>query len=429
MLVCGRDPFRYAGGLESFVRAHALVARELGLHPHLFGLGDRAEVCEMPEGTLHSVRNPARRVRVRSFAASLYAPWLGRAVVRFLADRRGPHVIHAFGGWGDVGRGACAALARRGVETALVTTAWSTMAHESRAKLESEVITGSRRLLYEHRAEAAWATHISRRFEHRAYIASRAVIVNYESVRRLLEEAYGPDLRIRRTTYAAPTAFEPEPAAGPEPAELARLGEPDAPLIVTVSRHDGRKGLDVFIRALATLRDAGIPFRACLVGPGPLLAGHRALVADLGLADRVALPGTVLEVTPYLRAADVFVLPSIEEGSGSLSVLEALQTGVAIVSSDVDGMAEDLTDGEDAVLVPPGDTAALADALTGLLADPARRERLARAGRALYERRFSPAAAAADLGAVYAEVGLPVRRIASATRATSSSDTDGPEGR
>ena len=88
---------------------------------------------------------------------------------------------------------------------------------------------------------------------------------------------------------------------------------------------------------------------------------------------------------------------------------------MAIVSTNVDGMPEDLSDGENALLVAPGDVAALAGALERLL-DEAYRARLGQAGRERYETRFSPEAAARDLGELYAELGLsPARRMALAT--------------
>ena len=115
-----------------------------------------------------------------------------------------------------------------------------------------------------------------------------------------------------------------------------------------------RKGVDVLIRALARVRDDGHDFRAALVGTGHLLEAHRELVRELGLADRVVLPGRVPTVGAYLRHADIFSLPSLAEGSGSMSVLEALQYGVPVVSSAVDGMIEDLTDDVDSLLVETG---------------------------------------------------------------------------
>lgn len=415
VLLCGRDPFAYKGGSESYERAVGLLARDLGLHAHFFAVSNRTTVVEHPEGTLHLVRSLPGMPRV--FNAVLHRPALHRALVGFLARRSGPHVIHAFGGWSEIGRGVRDALRGRGVEVEMVATAWMAIEHETQAKLDDAQTSGSLGLWL--RFETWLARHWSGPFEHCGYRACRYVLVNYESVRGFLQDHYTDDMAIRRITYTPPTAWD----------EIGPRRRADPPLVLSISRHDGRKGLDGLLDALALLRDRGVPFRARLTGGGILLGAHRAQARRLGLEDRVEFPGRVPEVMPHYREADVYVLPSTQEGSGSVSVLEALQAGCAIVSTDVDGMPEDLTHERDALLVPPSDAGALADALQRLLVDPGLRERLGAAGRATYEERFSPAAAAADLGAVYAELGLPARVTASATRATSASVSDGPDGR
>jgi glycosyltransferase involved in cell wall biosynthesis len=155
---------------------------------------------------------------------------------------------------------------------------------------------------------------------------------------------------------------------------------------------------------LAQLWSAGVLFRACLLSGGALLDAHRQLARRLGIADVVALPGWVPDPFPYLQHADVFVLPSLQEASGSLAAIEAMQAGVALVASRLDGIPEDLTDGDDAVLVPPGDAGALAKALGRVLDDPGGRARLAQRARQTFEARFSPQALTRALGDLYAEM-------------------------
>lgn len=183
-------------------------------------------------------------------------------------------------------------------------------------------------------------------------------------------------------------------------------------MVVSVSRHDPRKGIEVLLRALAELCRDAVPFRAIVLGPGTLLEAHRRLARRLGLDGAVSMPGRVDDVGPYLKTADVYVLPSLAEASGSVSVLEALQAGIAVVASACDGLPEDLTDGRDALLVPPGDAAALATALRTAVADDALRSRLAAAGRRRYEERFSAQGLIDALAAVYAELGVVTPRAA-----------------
>jgi glycosyltransferase involved in cell wall biosynthesis len=114
----------------------------------------------------------------------------------------------------------------------------------------------------------------------------------------------------------------------------------------------------------------------------------------------------VSDVVPYLRHSDIFVLPSLEEGSGSESVLEAMQAGVPVVASGVDGIPEDLTDGVEALLVQPGDAESLRRPLERLLASAGLRAELGAAARRRYEECFSPPIVIEALRAFYGELGL-----------------------
>ena len=92
-------------------------------------------------------------------------------------------------------------------------------------------------------------------------------------------------------------------------------------------------------------------------------SNERREQAPVGLDRSVAQPGYVSDVAPYLSAADIFVLPSLSECSGSVSVLEALRAGKPVIASACDGLPEDLLDGQDSLLVAPGDVGALAGPL------------------------------------------------------------------
>src|SRR4051794_41385524 len=124
------------------------------------------------------------------------------------------------------------------------------MEHESEAKLRSGVLRRHPLLRLMYRLELAWVRASGRRAEDRMVRSCRKIIANYASVASLVREAYGHSLEIELMPYAAVTAFDPQ--ENPQsPPELP--GEPRDPLIVAVSRHDGRKGVDVLIRALSGL--------------------------------------------------------------------------------------------------------------------------------------------------------------------------------
>lgn len=413
VLVAGRDLFTASGGTEAYVLGQALAAHRAGYRPHVLSMGRRDETLVEPFGLVHRLASPVRPVR--GITCMLQRRWLVPRIVELLRDRPGPHVIHSYGVWVDSAVLAARELRAQGVEVGVVATSFTVTHHETGPKLRSTVVRRSPRLLASHLVEHAWTRVVTARHERRGYLAADRVLANYRSVEALMHEHFDRRIETGIVTYAAPLAFREEAAPGaPAPAlpdALAGLGG-DGPLIVAVSRHDGRKGLDVLLRALGRLRDAGVPFRACLCGTGPLWDGHRRMVEDLRLGDRVVLPGRVPDVWPYLHHADVYVLPSLEEGSGAVAVLEALQAGVAIVASDVDGLPEDLTRDHDALLVPPGDEHALQHALAALATDPGLRERLGAAAHRTYAERFSADRVAAANAEVYAALGLPARTAA-----------------
>ena len=406
ILIGGRDPMLFPGGLESFLRAYGRAAIRAGYEPHHFCIGREARVEATPFGVLHVAKTPYRPLRGILVAA--HGRCIVAAIDRFVAASRGPCLIHSLGPWAGVGAAAARRLARRGIEGITVATPYSTCEHETRAKIRGLTRAHGWWPRIELRAELLWIRLAVNPSERRGLRESRRVLVNYESVEAIVRAAYGSAIRFGRIAYASEMAFaraESERPAAPAP--LAALAPASAPLIVSVSRHDARKGVDVLLRALARLRGEGRPFRACLVSGGPLLERHRAFAANLGLGSCTLLTGRVPDAYAYLKQADVFVLPSIEEGSGSLSLLEAMQAGVAPVVSRVDGIPEDVADGESALMAAPGDAEDLARTIGRVLDDVALRERLARRAHAVYRARFSAEAFAAALRHAYTALGYP----------------------
>lgn len=413
VFISGKDPVDSRGGAQHYVRVHARAAMRAGFEPHVFCATSRTDVIETDFGIVHRTRSsPLQRVRRdpqmefhRSFIF-WHAPRVAASVERFLLTREGPYLIHGFSTWGYMGVLASRRLRRRGIEAPALTGFFTTADHESRAKMRG-VIPGHghfQRLRYA--ADHLWYKAVVAHYDRRTYVESRLVTVNYESVRRLLLETYGRGAPIRKLPYTSESAFLRREVTqpSPEPEAIARLQPRDAPLVLAVSRHDPRKGLDVLLRALAILRAGGVRFRACLVSGGPLLPAHQQLAARLRIDDVTAITGWVADPYPYLQQADVFVLPSLQEASGSLALLEALHAGVAVVASGIDGIPEDVVDGDSALLVAPRDASALAEAIRAVVTDPALRYRLARRARETFLQKFSADAFVHALAQTYAEV-------------------------
>lgn len=167
----------------------------------------------------------------------------------------------------------------------------------------------------------------------------------------------------------------------PDPAQrTARAGLPqlrhlpaDAPLVVCVGRLCRQKGQDILLRAWPRVNATVTGAHLVLVGDGP---DRERLMR--GAPPGVLFAGASRDTRPWLRAADVVVLPSRWEGM-ALAPLEAMALGRPVVVSDVGGARESLPPGHAAhALVPPEDPEALAVALTTLLTRPELRESLGR---------------------------------------------------
>ncbi len=170
---------------------------------------------------------------------------------------------------------------------------------------------------------------------------------------------------------------------------LPRETVPHKPLgspvrLLAAGRFDVTKGFDVLLRACALLRKKGVDFTLTLVGGGGRIMGLgaletslRELCAKLGLDDIVSFPGLVSHdaFPAILRSHDIFVAPCVVAPDGKRdgipnTVIEAMSYGMAVVSTDVNGLPEVVRHNDTGLVVRPGDPEGLAEALARLAADP-----------------------------------------------------------
>jgi colanic acid/amylovoran biosynthesis glycosyltransferase len=162
------------------------------------------------------------------------------------------------------------------------------------------------------------------------------------------------------------------------------------PLIIAAGRLIAKKGFADLVRACGLLFERGKSFRCEIIGEGPLENELREQIEESGLRDRVALPGAKpqREVRQRLAAARVFVLPSVIDPEGGMDnlptvIMEAMATGLPVVSTPIGGIPEMVIERETGFLVQPGDATALADAMEKLIGNSSLARKLGQAG---YER-------------------------------------------
>ncbi len=180
-----------------------------------------------------------------------------------------------------------------------------------------------------------------------------------------------------------------------------RLGAHDI-LLGTVGRLDAQKSQSTLVDAVARLRGRAA-VRCLLIGEGPKRASLEAQIRRLKLEDCVQLLGERDDVTAWLSALDIFVLPSLWEGLPN-ALLEAMAMGLPVVASAVDGIVEAVSDGKNGLLAPTRNAAALAKRILELSADAQLRQRLGLAAKATINERFSLLDMIAAYEKAYSEV-------------------------
>jgi len=172
--------------------------------------------------------------------------------------------------------------------------------------------------------------------------------------------------------------------------------------LISVCRLVPAKGLDVLLKACARIKAKGHPFVLHLIGDGPIREDLEKMAQDLGLYDDIIFYGYMLHPEEFMPFFDVFVLPSRAEAFGSVFA-EAALCQLALVGTNVGGIAEQIEHGVNGLLVPVEDDKALADALETVIIDPDYRYQLARTASDKAKRDYSLERVIAQLKKVYRE--------------------------
>lgn len=228
------------------------------------------------------------------------------------------------------------------------------------------------------------------RLELLLYRRFRSVVGVSESIRATLLESGVPD-RVLTVIRNGVDGGE-QLGAGRAEELRAEIGlRPGERLVINTGRLTKQKAQASIVEAACILADGRAPIRFLIVGDGELADDLRDRIRAAGLEETVLLLGFRDDVRDLLRIADLYVLPSYDEGM-PMALLEAAAEGLPIVASPVGDVPRVVQDGESGLLVEPGDADQLAATISRLLEDPALAERCAARARAVVERDYSSAA-------------------------------------
>jgi phosphatidyl-myo-inositol alpha-mannosyltransferase len=206
--------------------------------------------------------------------------------------------------------------------------------------------------------------------------------------------------RFGGTMAVVPNGVAPEFFASPKPLEGWKQ---DGPTILFVGRLEPRKGLEYLVRAFLRLKPAFPRLRLLVVGRDDRGQQPKAMaMVPPRLRPDLVFVGSVpqADLPSWYASADVFCAPSLGGESFGIVLAEAMAVGLPVVCSDIGGYRDVVRDGTDGLLVPPRDPEALAEALAGLLDNPARLAAMGEAAAAA-ARRYAWEVVAGQVAEVY----------------------------
>ena len=226
-----------------------------------------------------------------------------------------------------------------------------------------------------------------------------AIVVNCDFVRRHLEQQERvPPGRIQ-ICYNGIDLEAFSPLDVPRPPDLPR----DSFVIGVVCALRPEKGLPTLLHAFARVRHLRAGMKLAIVGDGPMLESLRSESAALGIREDCVYALSTEKVTDWLRAIDIFVLPSLSEALSN-ALMEAMACGCPVVASNVGGNPELVRSGETGLLFEPADAPGLASALITLIENESLRMRLAEAGARFVREHLSICASAQRMGGIYEQL-------------------------
>lgn len=237
------------------------------------------------------------------------------------------------------------------------------------------------------------AANWGRRYARFIYPLANAIVAQTDDAAEFLGRTFGKKV----FSVANPIL----PTAAVEPMKLKR------PAMIGLGRLSQEKGFDLLLHAFAAIASRYPDWHLYVFGDGPERSRLEALVRHLGLAGRVAFPGAISDPTTALRAGDLFVVSSHIEGF-SLVLAEAMASGLPAVSTDAGGPRAIIRDQYDGLLVPPGDTGALASAMARLMGDDDLRATFAARAPEVLDR-YSLVKALSCWDALFGRICRPVR--------------------
>jgi glycosyltransferase involved in cell wall biosynthesis len=221
-------------------------------------------------------------------------------------------------------------------------------------------------------------------------ISTKIICVSESDRQQALKLGVGNRRKLATVRYGIYNTTVPQANPGLEPVKM-----------IMVARFNEQKDQATLLRAIARLKHHSLHLN--LAGSGPSFETCKALAVELGISDRLSFLGDRRDVPELLQQSQVFILSTHYEGL-PISILEAMRCGLPVIGSSVNGIPEEVEQGQTGFVVPPRDPEALAKALDRILSSSELRISMGIAAKAKFEREFTIDRMTDETQMIYAEV-------------------------
>lgn len=388
-IISGKSPIGDSGGYPAYAYNLARILTSLGYKIHIFAISNKDEIKKTKYGTVYFTNTklislfPVLRY-IALAGLPYYSLILYKTMKKVLSNSKNEHcIVWGMGPWGLPGI-LLKLFPPQSTSVLAFTSYFTCTRHEMLGAYKSirindyGVKTKLKYFIVYH-----FIARIFNLLEQFTLWWCDRIIVHYKSSEDIINKYF----TLKSTTKISrfPWYVDIFPREGPPAKKLRSYNHP---LIVSICRQDPRKGLNFLIRAMKQVVSV-IPEAHCLiVGSGEFLDLNKKLIKKLNLENNVSIVGFVPDIRPILKEADIAVIVPLAQGSSALTVLEAMSYKKAIVASRCDGIPEDITDQKSGLIVEPGNSSEISQAIIRLLQNNDLRKRLGSNAYVAYKNRF-----------------------------------------
>ncbi|MBI2028406.1 MAG: glycosyltransferase family 4 protein [Candidatus Levybacteria bacterium] len=385
-IVCGKSPIKsYGGGYSTFAINLARILNNLGHKVFIVAIGEKNEKVELDFCTLLIFKILFFDYYTTALPSLPFSSFIFANGIKREAQEKhfAKFIIWGIGPWGLSG----VYLKREFNEKViLINNYFTTIKHEWGGSIKALRISDYG-ILKKIKFLLIYYTIVQflTLFEERIIKRADIIVTNYRSTEEILKKQFSiGQSKFFRTTFLTQVYSR-------QAKEGKIVNNKDIPkkYILYLSRHDPRKGINFLLHTMKILVEQGVTIPLVIAGTGQMLNSNKKLANKLGIHKHIKFLGFVNNSKLLLKKAEIFCFPTIEEGAGALIINEVMSLGVPIVSTECDGIREDIKNEHSGLLVPMANPKQMAYAIKRLLNNRSFARNLGKNAKKDYKKRFN----------------------------------------